>query len=285
MIIKHQQYDLLQKPVLERVVLTPPFRADNSMHNEACFLYAVNGNGKVYGATQSEKLNSHEGVVMKCGNYLGTWLQNADDKPSEAVAVHFHPDVLKMVYEDKLPEFLRDDGQQTRNTIQKVQVDDMITKYVESLVFYFENPSLINEELIILKIKELILLLVNTDESNQVKDILKDLFNPVNHSFKEIIHSHLFDDLALEDLALITNLSLSSFKRKFKEVFDDSPAHYIKVKRLEKAADMLTIPSNRISDICYECGFSDLGHFSKSFSAHYEMSPTAYRESLVEKSK
>jgi len=278
MIIEHQHYDLMHKTVLERFVFKPPLKIDGSMHNEACFLYAVNGNSRLYSPTEHEKLNSHEGVVMKCGNYLNSWLQNADKKPSEVVAVHFYPEVLKLVYNDKLPEFLLKKSTPNSNVIAKVEIDDMIGKYVESLVFYFENPSLINDELIVLKVKELILLLVNTDDSNTIRNIIQDMFNPIEYSFKEIIHAHIFEDLSVEDLSLISNLSVSSFKRKFSEVFDDSPAHYIKTKRLEKAAELLVASSNRISDICYECGFSEIGHFSKSFTSHFGLSPTAYRE-------
>ena len=93
---------------------------------------------------------------------------------------------------------------------------------------------------------------------------MKDLFNPDEYSFKEIIQNNLYEDLSVDNLAMLTNLSTSSFKRKFKEVFDDSPAHYIKTKRLEKAADLLVVSNQRITDICYECGFSDIGHFSTS---------------------
>lgn len=277
MIVKHQHFDLLQKTVLERLVFHPPIKADASMHNEACFLYAVNGNSKIYGPAQSIPLNTSEGVVMKCGNYLNSWLENTDSRPSEAVAVHFYPEVLKLVFDDKLPDFLISDGSPNDVSIQQVQVDDMVKKYIESLVFYFENPSLLNEELIKLKVKELIFLLVNTDSSNRIKDILKDLFNPDAYDFKAIINKHLFDNLSQEDLALLTNLSLSSFKRKFKEIFNDSPARYIKSQRLNRAAERLKASTDRIADICYECGFEDTAHFSRSFHSQFGMSPSEYR--------
>jgi AraC-like DNA-binding protein len=281
MIHKHQHFELLQKTILERFVFDPPFTANGTMHNEACFIYAVNGNSKVLGATVSEQLNTNEGVVMKCGNYLNNWLLNADDEPSEAVAVHFYPEVLQLVYEDKIPEFLKQSSQPATTSIEKVVIDDMIQKYVDSLIFYFDNPSLITEELIKLKVKELILLLVNTDSSGRMKAILQDLFNPTEYDFKETILANLFEDLSIENLATLTNLSVSSFKRQFKKVFGESPARFIKTKRLEKAAGLLAVSSRRITDICYDCGFNDVGHFSKSFTSEFGISPSEYRETQL----
>ena len=87
----------------------------------------------------------------------------------------------------------------------------------------------------------------------------------------------------MEDLASLTNNSLTSFKRKFKEIFQTSPANYIKNKRLEKAAKLLKISDQSISDISFECAFNDLAHFSNSFKAKFNLTPSEYR--LAQNSK
>jgi len=91
----------------------------------------------------------------------------------------------------------------------------------------------------------------------------------------------LFNDLSLEDYALLCNLSLSTFKRTFKKTFGESPARYIKLKRLEEAANQLKVTNKRISDICFDCGFNEVGHFSKSFTALYNTSPSNYRKQFL----
>lgn len=277
MIKEYQHFDLLQKIILERVILKPPFRFNASMHNEACFLYTIKGESKLLSPGDSVKINSNEGVVMKCGNYLQNWLQTNEADHCEAIAVHFYPEVLKRIYDKDFPEFLKQAESGGHVSVEKIKVDALISNYIESLLFYFENPSLVNEDLIILKVKELILLLIKTDSSNRIRAILQDLFNPDHFNFKEVIEAHLFENLSLDDFALLTSLSLSSFKRKFKEVFGSSPARYIKTKKLEKSAELLELSSQRISDIAFDCGFNDVAHFSKSFHIHFGVSPTDYR--------
>lgn len=284
MFIKHEHFDLMGKVILQHVIFEPPMKGDYTMHDEACFFHIINGTSRLYIPNAQVDINSADSLIMKCGSYLNRWLPNADSRPSEAILVHFHPDVLRMIYEDNLPEMLKVRKNVKKVMVEKVKINEMIEGYVESLLFYFENPSVVTDELVKLKIKELLLLLINTENSEGVIALLGDLFNPSEYQFREVIDAHLFEDVRLNDLAVIAGLSLSSFKRKFRTVFGTSPNRYITEKRLERARHLLEHTRQRISDIAYDCGFNDLGYFSKKFSAVYQLAPTAYRRSQVESS-
>lgn len=279
-ILKHEHHTLLGKVVLEHIVFRPPFRAPGDMQNEACFLYLAKGESKLHGPQESLDFSSDQAVVMKCGNYLNAYVHTGEDEPNEAFAVHFYPDVLREVFDDRLPAFLVQRPGEAATSVERVVVDAMMTSYITSLQFYFENPGMVTEELIKLKVKELILLLVNTDENASVRLLLKDLFSPERYAFKSLIETHLFSDLTLEELAFIAGLSLASFKRKFRAAFGSSPGRYIKSRRLEKSKQLLGRKELRISDVAYDCGFNDLGHFSKSFIAAFGLSPSDYRRNL-----
>lgn len=278
MVLQHDHFDLMGKVVLQRAVLLPTVKANASMHDEACFFHVIKGMSRFYTPEAHVDLKTTDSLLMKCGSYLNHWFENESGKFNEAVFVHFYPDVLKYVYDDKMPEYLSAKKDSIQNPIAKVKVDEMISNYVESLLFYFDNPSMVTEELIKLKVKEIILLLVSSKNSNQIKSILSDLFNPIQYEFKETIRTHLFEGLSVEDLAIIEGLSLSSFKRKFKAVFGTSPTQYIKSKRLEKAQELLEKTSLRISDIAYDCGFNDISYFSKSFAVAFNCTPSKYRK-------
>jgi transcriptional regulator GlxA family with amidase domain len=139
---------------------------------------------------------------------------------------------------------------------------------------------LINEEILILKLKEIILLLSQTQEAETIQAILSQLFSPTSYTFRQIIENNLFSPVSIEELAHKTNLSISSFKREFKKLYNNSPASYIKTKRLERAAELLLISNERVSNIAFECGFNDLANFTKSFHDKYNTSPTNYRSKV-----
>lgn len=217
-------------------------------------------------------------LFLNCIN-SGKQINNSrSDSNGEIVIVTFYPDILKKVYERELPLLL----QQPRNagagvSAEKINNDFLIQKYIEGLLFYFENPSLVNDDILVLKLKEIILLLSQTRNAESVLAILSQLFSPVTYTFKQIIEAHLFLQVSIEELARKTNLSVSSFKREFTKLYNDSPANYIKTKRLEKAAALLLASDSRITDIALDCGFNDLANFTKSFHDKYNVTPSNYR--------
>jgi AraC-like DNA-binding protein len=136
---------------------------------------------------------------------------------------------------------------------------------------------LVNEEILVLKLKEIILLLSQTRNVEAIQIILSQLFSPTTYIFKQIVEAHLFSQLTIEELAQHHNLSVSSFKREFAKHYNDTPANYIKTKKLERAVELLVISDERISEIAFKCGFNDLANFTRSFTNKYNISPTKYR--------
>ena len=165
--------------------------------------------------------------------------------------------------------------------IQRIPKTALLENYIHGLRFYLDNPNSFSEEVIILKVRELLHLLVEEDQNNAIRTILGELFNTNEYAFKDIIHAHLFENLNLEDLAFFTGLSLSSFKRKFTSVFGTSPNKYIISKRLEKAQVLLKTSDLRVSKIAYECGFNDVAYFSKAFKDNSNLSPSEYKSQTV----
>jgi AraC-like DNA-binding protein len=97
---------------------------------------------------------------------------------------------------------------------------------------------------------------------------------------REYISSHLAYDMPLEDLASIAEVSLSHFSREFKRSFGLSPHQYIVVKRVERAADLITTTRSFFSDIALQVGFSDQSHFSRSFRHVLNMTPRDFKRTL-----
>jgi len=285
MIIEYKTIELFGKMLFEKVILTPPFKKPNPMPNEACFLYIIEGEYNSISEKEQLRIKAEESVLMKCGNYLSQMFASKTSKTYQAVAVHFYPEILKKVYENKIPDFLKAKKENFADTgMKKINSELLINKYIEGILFYFENPSLVNEEILILKLKEIILLLNQTKNAPAIHSILSNLFNPTTYTFREIVNSHIYSNLTLSELSELTNMSLSTFKREFKKVYKSSPAAYIKDKKLVKSKELLSLSELRMTDIAYECGFNDVAHFSKSFKQKYSLSPSEYKLTHLNKS-
>ncbi|PWL40454.1 AraC family transcriptional regulator [Flagellimonas aquimarina] len=281
MIIDYKRIDLFGKMLFERAVIKPPIKRPNPMNNEACFLHIRQG--KYNSISEDEFLSAikRQSVLMKCGNFLGQILPDKQTGLYEAVAVHFHPDVLRKIYMNNLPKFLTKPKKNPIATnMVLMEASIPVDKYVEDVLFYFENPHLVNEEILILKTKEIILLLMQTQNAPNVLQILENLFEERTVDFKTTIESHLFSDITLIELAQLTNRSLSSFKRKFKATYHSPPLQYIHSRRLQKSKELLAISEQSIGDIAFDCGFKTINHFSKKFKESFGVSPSLYRKTL-----
>ena len=283
MIKDFQQFDLYGKQTFVKAVIKPPFKLIAKMHNEACFFYVISGCAEVITPTKRVTATEREGLVMQCGNYLNEYLTTAQMGDCEAIAIHLHLDVLKMIYDKEFPDFLLNVKKITPIGCDKLTTSKLLESYITSLQFYFDNPALVSEELLKIKLKELILLLAKTDNAEAIQSLVAGLFTKAEIDFKEVVETNLYNNFTLEELAALCSLSLSSFKREFVKYYSLSPAKYIKKRKLERAAKLLKSTVLRISDVAYDCGFSDLAHFSRSFQKAYDTSPSDFR--LNEKDK
>ncbi|MDR6464637.1 AraC family transcriptional regulator [Chryseobacterium sediminis] len=284
MLNDYKKYELFGKTLIQKIDMTGPFRYDFPVSEQACFLYVIKGEFQYKTDEQEFDVPTHYSLFLNCIS-SGKHIQNSNlESNCQVVIVTFYPDILKRIYDRELPSLLQRPVNMVSNqSSEKINNDFLIQKYVEGLLFYFENPSLINEDILILKLKEIMLLLAQSQNANAVQLILSQLFSPTTYSFKQIIEANLFSQLTIEQLAEKSNLSISSFKREFAKLYEDTPANYIRNKKLEKAAELLLISNERITDIAFDCGFNDLATFTKNFSDKFHISPSGYRQEQKEK--
>lgn len=278
MIIDHKKYDLFGKPLLHKLVLKSPFTFDFPITDNACFLYMLEGEMQYRLDDEKIKLPGKHSLFQNCIKSDKQISNESMNHNNEIVIINFHPDILKKIYNKELPLLLKSLKSVVSNqSIEQINNDFLIQKYIEGLLFYFENPALVNEDILVLKLKEIILLLSQAQNVEAIQIILSQLFSPTSYTFRQIIEAHLFSQITIEELAKYNNLSVSSFKREFAKLYNDTPANFIRTKKLKKAAEMLSVSDVRISDIAFECGFNDLANFTRSFTEKYNISPTKYR--------
>jgi len=94
---------------------------------------------------------------------------------------------------------------------------------------------------------------------------------------KEYIHDHLTERLTLAKVAKELYLSPSWFAHLFKKETGTTFGQYVTALRLEKAKELLARADLNITEVCLECGFQNLAHFSRVFKSAEGQSPRAWR--------
>lgn len=272
-----QTYKVKNWVVFGRTTFKPPFNLSDALINEARIVYVVNGRSKLYSANQHIDLHPGDTLIMKSDNFVNHWQENENDEINEVIAFQLNADFLKYLYDNQIPRWFESESTIQTNAVVKTDPHPLLKSFFDNLKIYFANPSHLSEEVIQLKIKELISLLIQIDNQGTIQQIFGALFNASAYDFQEVIQKNLFQNLNLEELAFLTGMSLSSFKRKFKSIYGTSPTKYFISKRLEKAQNLIKTTDLRISEIAYDCGFTDTSYFSKTFKNYYNISPSDLR--------
>ena len=194
-----------------------------------------------------------------------------------SIIVHFDKSILLKIYDNSRPPFWIELDEPVSQLVVQMAASELIEKYFEGVVHLFNNKAAVSDDILILKLKELILLLLQTKNSPNVINIMNGLFSQRTFSFKEVVRAHISEPISLETMAHLTNNSLSSFKREFKRIFRTTPGAYIIDKRAEKVANLLIVSDESIAAIGYECGFTSPTHLTKVFKSKYGETPSSYR--------
>lgn len=92
------------------------------------------------------------------------------------------------------------------------------------------------------------------------------------------VRYHYGEHISVKTAADICGYSCSHFMKIFKNMTGQSFTEYLIDFRLNAAANALSLTTDRIIDIAYDCGFENLSYFSRSFYAKFRATPSEYRK-------
>jgi AraC-like DNA-binding protein len=101
--------------------------------------------------------------------------------------------------------------------------------------------------------------------------------DPEKEMMEKLISEYVFSDITLGEFARRNNRSLTSFKKKFKEYFNDTPHRWVTRQRLMHARLQIVQTTKPIVQIGRESRFPNTSHFIKLFREEYGLTPREYR--------
>lgn len=87
------------------------------------------------------------------------------------------------------------------------------------------------------------------------------------------LHEHYQDNLDVEQLATMANMSSSTFHRNFRQVTASSPIQYVKKIRLTRAKELLQDQGLKVKQAAMQVGYESPTQFSREFTRYFGQSP------------
>jgi len=103
----------------------------------------------------------------------------------------------------------------------------------------------------------------------QDNDRINVVFNYVKDNFREPI--------SIDEVSSLVSMTTPSFCRYFKKISNKTFTEFVNEYRLVHASKLLAEKPISINEVCYESGFNNFSHFSKSFKLYTGKSASQYR--------
>jgi AraC-like DNA-binding protein len=93
----------------------------------------------------------------------------------------------------------------------------------------------------------------------------------------EFLENNFNENINLENLAVMSNMSVRNFQRIFKKATGQSPIDYLIHIRIQKSKILLSESNLQVADIALQAGFNEYNYFSRKFKKSIGISPLKYR--------
>jgi len=94
------------------------------------------------------------------------------------------------------------------------------------------------------------------------------------------VTAHLAEDISIEGLAELVELSPSHFAHVFKETTGMTPLQFVTRQRVTSAQQLIRETSRSLIEVGLEVGYSSPSHFAQVFRRVVGVTPTEFRSSL-----
>ncbi len=238
------------------------------------FSFLLEGHKEVFADTAPISISNAHFLLMKAGNCLMT--------EKLAVARDHYRSILLFFSNQSILDFARKYGVTMgesvgKRSVQAIPYDPFVRSFVGSLVEMAGISGKAKERILAVKLEELLLYLVDAIGPGFIPSLVQPLDDHTLH-FLQVVEGNKLNKLSLGELAFLSNMSLSTFKRTFRRHFQESPSKWFQERRLEYAAFLLKHESRRPSDIFVDIGFESLSNFIQAFKGKYGQTPKQYQQ-------
>jgi AraC family transcriptional regulator len=95
---------------------------------------------------------------------------------------------------------------------------------------------------------------------------------------RDYVHVNLAENLSIDCLAQVVQLSLGYFATLFRRTFGLTPHQYVVQQRIERARNLLRYSDLPILAIAHQVGFQTQSHFTRLFQQQVGITPKQYRD-------
>lgn len=243
----------------------------NLSQNTISFLQK--GTKEVIGDDETVQITNQHFVLMKSGNCLMT--ENISD------SFKIYHSVLLFFTDTEVFNFLEKHNLHSsqakgNRSFHIFEYDYFIQSFVSSLEQTLSLSKTMQSKILENKFEEIMLYLVHKNGPEFLNTLVSQIDDRIIR-LTAIVENNKLNRLNLEELAFLSNMSISTFKREFAKVYSKTPMKWFSEQRLNHVAFLLKSKKNRPIELYEEAGYENLSNFIQAFKKNFGMTPKQYQ--------
>lgn len=243
--------------------------------NQTFLVYVVHGQAQFVTPNKTTFANEGDAVLVRKGAYIMSESLSQTNHQFKAFLFFISDQMVIDFFAENQLNFSPYKSAEENNATISIKVNDQMRAYLGSIRLLLDEAKQQNNQqtFIQLKAKELLYHLVNSASKKEVIDVFSYSYPGDYIRLKQVMETNYIQPLDLVDLAFLCEMSMATFKTKFKEIYQTTPAKWIKEKRLAKAQQLLAHTNFSIAEIGKHVGFAEVAIFLQAYKAKFKTVP------------
>lgn len=156
----------------------------------------------------------------------------------------------------------------------------LVERLMKSILTEYETEALYSKQFIQLHILEILLIYARAYRDHPDHRETTQIYGRYRSTIEQTIrfvNENYQKPISLDDMCRVSMISRTYFCYLFKMLTGRTFVNYLCKVRIEHATALLETTDKPITELCYEVGFNDLTHFSRTFKKAVGVSAREYR--------
>ncbi len=253
-----------------------PFKGKSILHKNAISL-VISGEKTMHFADKTVDIKKDEFHFLSSGNCIFS-MNLSGKKLLRSILIFFDDRILDdfyLKYNRQITKFKNNHkvGNELYIAFKK---DAFVSNFIASLNLLFQSVIEISTEMKLLKFEELMLHLLEKYPAQLLSFQTTKTKYPDDFKIRKAVETNITNNVSVEELAFLCNISLSGFKRHFVRMYGTSPGKWLLQRRMEIAKELLQHFNEKPSEVYHKVGYENHSSFTKSFKQSFGITPKQF---------
>ena len=258
-----------------------PFKGKGILHKNAISL-VISGEKTMHFAEKTVYAKDTEFHFLSAGNCVVS-MNLAAKIPFRSILIFFDTCLLTnffIKYASQVNK-VKDEKKISPVSYLSFTKDPFTRNFIDSLQLLLQSKERLSAEMRLLKLEELWLYLLEKHSTGLLS------FQPASNkhgddlAMRKVVETNVTNNVSITEMAFLCHMSISTFKRRFIQLYGKSPNEWFLQEKMKLAKELLQYHHEKPGQVYDKVGYESHSSFSQAFRKTFGKTPSAFQSEYL----